>query len=128
MVRLSAYAGLRLGELLALRRRNVDFAGQVITVGRAMSAGVETSTKSGRIRRVPLADPAAAALDRVSRRADYIGPDERVFCNALGRTLDHSRSGAASVARRLRLSCDPCAGMTCATPTARSWPPTASIW
>jgi integrase len=81
---------LRLGELLALRWRDVDFAGQVITVGRALSAGVDTSTNSGRIRRVPLAGPAAAALDRGSRRFDFVGPDERVFCNMLGRTLDHS--------------------------------------
>ena len=90
MVRVSAYAGLRLGELLALRWRDVDFEGQVITVGRAMRAGIESSTKSGRVRRVPLADPAAAALDRVSRRADFTAPDEMVFCNAFGRTLDSS--------------------------------------
>ena len=109
MVRVSAYAGLRLGELLALRWRDVDFAGQVITVGRALSAGVETTTKSGRIRRVPLADPAAAALDRISRRADFTGPDELVFCNALGRSLDHSalrrrfrRAQAAAEVRPLR--------------------------
>jgi integrase len=90
MVRVSAYAGLRLGELLALRWRDIDFTGQVITVGRAMSAGVETSTKSGRVRLVPLVDPAAAALDRVSRRSDFTDPDELVFCNAFGRTLDTS--------------------------------------
>ena len=40
VVRVSAYAGLRLGELLALRWRDVDFAGHALTVGRAMSAGV----------------------------------------------------------------------------------------
>ena len=38
-VRVSAYAGLRLGELLALRWRDVDFSGSRITVGRALSAG-----------------------------------------------------------------------------------------
>jgi integrase len=90
MVRVSAYAGLRLGELLALRWRDVDFAGQALTIGRAMSAGVESSTKSGRVRRVPLPDQAAAALDRVSRRADFVAPDELVFCNVFGRTLDTS--------------------------------------
>jgi len=90
MVRVSAYAGLRLGELLALRWRDIDFQGQAITVGRALSAGIETTTKSGRVRRVPLPDQAAAALDRLSRRADFTGPDELVFCSALGRTLDGS--------------------------------------
>jgi len=90
MVRVSAYAGLRLGELLALRWRDVDFLGRAITVGRAMSAGTETSTKSGRVRRVPLPDQAAAALDRVGRRGDFTDPDELVFSNALGRSLDPS--------------------------------------
>ncbi len=90
IVRVAAYAGLRLGELLALRWRDVDFAGHALTVGRAMSAGVESSTKSGRVRRVPLPDQAAAALDRLSRREDFTGPDERVFCNVFGRTLDGS--------------------------------------
>ncbi len=87
---MSAYAGLRLGQLLALRWRDVDFQEQFTTVGRAMSAGVETSTKSGRVRRVPLTDQAATALDHVSRRSDFVAPDERVFCNVFGRTLDHS--------------------------------------
>jgi integrase len=90
LVRLAAYAGLRQGELLALRWRDVDFAGSAITVARARSAGGETSTKSGRVRRVPLPDQAAAALDRLSRRQDFTGPDELVFCNALGRPLDSS--------------------------------------
>jgi len=90
LIRVAAYAGLRLGELLALRWMDVDFAGHAVTVRRALSVGVESSTKSGRIRRVPLPDQAAAALDRLSRREDFTGPDERVFCNALGRTLDGS--------------------------------------
>ena len=106
MVRVSAYAGLRLGELLALRWRDVDFAGHALTVGRAMSAGVESSTKSGRVRRLPLPDQAAAALDRMSRREDFTGADERVFCNPLGRTLDPSalrrRYKAAQAATGLR--------------------------
>jgi integrase len=90
MVRVAAYAGLRQGELLALRWRDVDFAGSALTIARAMSAGVESSTKSGRVRRVPLADQAAGALDRMSRRDHYTSPDELVFCNVFGRPLDGS--------------------------------------
>jgi integrase len=90
LVRVAAYAGLRLGELLALRWRAVDFAGHALTISRAMSAGVESSTKSGRVRRVPLPDQAAAALDRLSRRQEYTSPAELVFCNVLGRPLDGS--------------------------------------
>jgi integrase len=106
----------------ALRWRDVDFAGHALTVGRAMSAGVESSTKSGGVRRVPLPDQAAAALDRLSRREDFTGPDERVFCNALGRTLDGS-----ALRRRFKRARDAaglrrCACMTCATPTAHCSP------
>lgn len=109
MVRVSAYAGLRLGELLALRWRDVDFAGQVLAVARAISAGLETPTKSGRVRGVPLPDQAAAALDAVSRRVEFTGPGELVFCNQLGRRLDSSalrrryrRAQAAAELRPLR--------------------------
>jgi integrase len=90
IIRVAAYAGLRQGELLALRWRDVDFGGSALTVARAMSAGIESSTKSGRVRRVPLADQAAAALDRLTRRDHFTAPGELVFCNALGRPLDGS--------------------------------------
>src|SRR5664279_2748181 len=109
LIRVAAYAGLRQGELLALRWRNVDFAGSALTVARAMSAGVESTTKSGRVRRVPLADPAAAALDRLSRREHFTAPGELVFCNVFGRPLDGSalrrryrRAQIAAEARPLR--------------------------
>lgn len=90
IVRVAAYAGLRRGELLALRWRDVDFSGHALTVSRAMSAGVESSTKSRRVRRVPMPDQAAAALDRLSRREDFTGAGELVFVNVLGRALDGS--------------------------------------
>jgi integrase len=90
IVRVAAYAGLRQGELLALRWRDVDFAGHALTISRAMSAGVEGPTKSGKVRRVTMPDQAAAALDRLSRREDFTGESELVFCNVLGRPLDGS--------------------------------------
>jgi integrase len=64
-VRVSAYAGLRLGELLALRWEDVNLDGEVLTIQRAISAGVESSTKSGRVRQVPLPDQASDALGRL---------------------------------------------------------------
>jgi integrase len=109
MVQVAAYAGLRQGELLALNWRDVDFAGSALAIARAMSAGVESSMKSGRVRRVPLADQAAAALDRMSRREHFTSPDDLVFCNVLGRSLDDSalrrryrRAQAAADVRPLR--------------------------
>jgi len=98
----------------------VDFAGQALTFARAISGSQELSTKSDRVR-VPLPDQAAAALDRLSRRADFTGRDELVFCNVLGRHLD-----ASALRRRFKraLATPPSFGrsgsMTCATPTAPS--------
>ena len=64
IIRVAAYAGLRQGELLALRWRDVDFTGHALTVARAMSAGIEGTTKSGRVRRVPMPDQASPHVHR----------------------------------------------------------------
>jgi integrase len=88
LVRIAAYTGLRLGELLALRWRDVDVEGSVLTISRAMSAGVETTTKSGRVRRVPLPTQASDALQRLRRRSDFTAPAEFVFVDGVGRPLN----------------------------------------
>lgn len=88
LVRVAAYTGLRLGELLALRWGDIDFAGAKIVVQRAISDGVETTTKSGKVRRVPLPDQAVGALNRLSRRKDFTSAEDLVFCNIFGRRLD----------------------------------------
>jgi integrase len=59
-------------------------------VARALSLGVESSTKSGRVRRVPLTDQVASAFERLTRREHFTTPADLVFCNVLGRTLDAS--------------------------------------
>ncbi len=89
LVRIAAYAGLRRGELIALRWRDVAFVRRAITVRRAVSGDVEVeSTKSRRAREVPLTDQVAAALDRLSRRGDFTSPDDYVFVNRFGRRID----------------------------------------
>ncbi len=106
LIRVAAYTGLRLGELLALRWSDVDFAGQKLVVQRAISAGVETTTKSGKVRRVPLSDQAAGALNRLSRRKHFTAAEDLVFVNAIGRRLDRwsvrERYGRARDAAGLR--------------------------
>ena len=88
LVRVAAYTGLRLGELIALRWHDVDLEGSVLTVSRAMSAGFETTTKSGRVRRVPLPAQASAALSRLRQRSDFTAATEFVFAHpVLGRPL-----------------------------------------
>lgn len=91
LVRVAAYAGLRRGELAALRWRDVDFVRHKIVVRRAVSANIDTtSTKSRRAREVPLPDQAAGALDRLAQRGDFTSPDDYVFVNRLGSRLDGS--------------------------------------
>jgi integrase len=88
----AAFAGLRRGEVLALRWRDVDFAAETLRVEQAVSAvGQEMkSTKSGRMRSVPMVPDVATALDRLSRRDTFTGPDDLVFVGEDGGPLDGS--------------------------------------
>jgi integrase len=86
LVRVAAYCGLRQGELLALRWRDVH--GGVIAVSRAVSAGKVTGTKSHKVRYVPVIPKAAHALARLKERDDFSAPGELVFPNWRGRPMD----------------------------------------
>ncbi len=101
LFRLAAYTGLRLGELIALRWEDIDFDTRRMVVHRAVSAGVEGSTKSWQARFLPLADPAAEALERLQARGDYTAREDYVFCSRLGRRLDPS-----AVRRRFKAARD----------------------
>ena len=76
----AAFTGLRMGELLALQWRDVDFAGHVVRVRRSYNIhGGVTTPKSGKVRSVPLVDDVAQALARLGEREDFVGDDELVF-------------------------------------------------
>jgi integrase len=92
-VRLAGYTGLRRGELVALRWRDIDWKARKITVSRAISDGVEGPPKSGHYRDVPLSEQAAAALRRLAEREEFCGSDDYVLCNSLGRRLDPAALG-----------------------------------
>lgn len=87
-LRLACYTGLRRGELVALRWKDIRWNERVLVVERALSGGQELAPKSGRIRYVPLADQPLAALERLSRRENFTGPDDYVLCNAAGDRID----------------------------------------
>jgi hypothetical protein len=55
-----------------------------------MSAGLDSTTKSGKWRAVPLAREAFVALDGLSRREWFTGPDDFVFCGPAGDPIDDS--------------------------------------
>ncbi len=62
----AAFTGLRMGELLALRWRDVDFAGSAVRVRVSYYAGHLTTPKSGKVRAVPLAPDVASALAQLA--------------------------------------------------------------
>src|SRR5271169_1769048 len=86
----AAFTGLRMGELLALRWRDVDFAGFALRVRASYYAGALTSPKSGKVRSVPLAPEVAKALARLSQREMFTGEDDLVFVGDFGSFLDGS--------------------------------------
>jgi integrase len=87
----AAFTGLRLGELLALRIRDVDFDAESIRVFGSVDItdGVGTP-KSGKGRTVPMVEDVARALARILQRDRFTGPDDHVFVGADGRYLDSS--------------------------------------
>jgi integrase len=81
----AAFTGLRLGELLALQWRDVDFAGEAIRVRRSYNVhgGVGTP-KSGKVRSVPMVPDVATALARLSERDNFTSDDDLVFGGEVG--------------------------------------------
>lgn len=87
----AAFTGMRLGELLALRIRDVDFDAECIRVFGSvdLAEGVGTP-KSGRGRTVPMVEDVARTLARLLQRERFIHPDDFVFVGIDGRYLDGS--------------------------------------
>ena len=72
-----------------------------MVVHRAVSAGVEGPAKSWQSRFLPIANPAAEALERLEARGDYTSREDYIFCSRLGRRLDPS-----AVRRRFKAARD----------------------
>jgi integrase len=103
----AAYAGLRLGELRALRWRDVDFAKRLIHVRRSYVQHSESTPKSGRVRSVPMTDQVARALDQLSLRKLATSEQDLVFCNELGRHFEDSALRRRFYAARERAAIKP---------------------
>ena len=84
----AAFTGLRRGELLGLRWRDVDFTGSTIRVRASYAAGRLTTPKSGKVRAVPMAPDVASALARLGDRDRFTGDDDFVFAGEAGLPLD----------------------------------------
>ena len=86
----AAFTGLRRGELLALRWRDVDFAGSTVRVRASYAGRALTLPKSGKVRAVPLAPEVSRTLARLASRPHFTGEDDLVFAGETGSYLDGS--------------------------------------
>jgi integrase len=98
LYRTAAMTGLRLGELVALRWRDVDWTAARIRVRQNYVRGRYGTPKSRRsTRSVPMADEVGGELDRLFQAARHAGDDDLVFAHpATGGPLTK-----ANVTRRL---------------------------
>jgi integrase len=86
----AAFTGLRMGELFALRWRDIDLEIARVHVRRNYTGAPkrEKAPKSGKVRSVPLVDEVRVALNGLSQR-DYLDqPDDLVFPSPSGGYLD----------------------------------------
>jgi integrase len=86
----AAFTGLRRGELVALRWRDIDFTASRMRVCGSFAGGRLTSPKSGHVRSIPIAPDVATALARLADRERWIGHDDLVFPGVAGNYLDGS--------------------------------------
>jgi integrase len=86
----AAFTGLRMGELIALHWRDVDFAGSLLRVRAGYAGGALTTPKSGKVRSVPLAPDVAQTLARLAGRKLFTAEDDLVFPGETGEFLDGS--------------------------------------
>jgi integrase len=96
----AAMTGLRRGELVALRWRDVDFTGQAIRVRGNFSFGQVVTPKSGKVRVVPMVPEVAQHLARLGQRERFTDGDDPVFVSDLGGHVD-----ASALRRRYAAAC-----------------------
>ncbi len=101
----AAMTGLRRGELVALRWRDIDFPGQAMRVRANYSHGELVTPKSGKVRSVPMVPEVAQALARLGQREYFTGDEHPVFVGQAGKHMDASalRRRYTQAARRAGL-------------------------
>ncbi|HEX3432728.1 MAG TPA: site-specific integrase [Solirubrobacteraceae bacterium] len=89
----AAMTGMRQGELLALRWRDIDWPARRVRIRRSFVRGEFGTPKSKRSSRsVPLADRVAGELDLLHKETAYRADDDLVFAHPhTGKPIDRSR-------------------------------------
>ena len=120
-----SWPGLRQGELIALRWRDVDWVAGRIRVRQNCVLGEFDTPKCKRATRsVPMADRLAGELDRLYKARGRAGDDELVFADPItGEPLDKAANLAATARRsRPQRSTRRTACTGCGTRSGRGWP------
>jgi integrase len=86
----AAFTGLRRGEIVALRWRDVDFPRRHIRVMASYTERTLSTPKSGKARSVPMAPEVAEALARLDHGWERADEDDLVFPGVAGGYLDAS--------------------------------------
>jgi integrase len=103
----AAFTGLRRGELIALRWRDVDFERSAIRVSASFANRQLTTPKSGHGRAVPMVPQVAEVLAKLSQREHATGDDDLVFVGDFGTYLDGSALRRRFVAAQRRAGLRP---------------------
>jgi integrase len=101
----AAMTGLRQGELVALRWRDVDWTAARIRVRQNHVLGEFGTPKSRRsTRSVPMADPVAAELERLYQRSSWQDDDDLVFADptVTNPPVNGAPLGKAAILKRFR--------------------------
>lgn len=75
---------------MALRSRDVEFAGAYVRVSASYTQGLLTTPKSGKVRSVPMAPEVGEALARLNEARPHATDDVLVFERVPGSFLDAS--------------------------------------
>jgi len=89
MIRCAAFTGLRQGELIALRWKNVDFVGGLVHVRENYTGGELKIPKGKKVRSVPMMADVVTTLARLKERDHFTGDDDLVFVNETGGYVNH---------------------------------------
>jgi len=83
-----AVLGIRLGEILALLWKHIDFDQREITIIQSVWRGQVQTTKTETVRVIPMGDFLLTTLARHRQHSMHRNPDDFVFCHSDGRGLD----------------------------------------
>lgn len=106
MVLLGAKAGLRRGEMVALKWSDVMLDARKLTVRRSSYKDTETAPKSGRFRTVPLSSRLELALGMLERPTDYVLTRTLSDYGLSGRRAPNTKASPETIRRWLDLACE----------------------